>query len=214
MKRIISLFAVLVFLSSFNLAAQNFFDLDDQDEESKVFVSFGPSIGMTASSLSSSLGAFEDFGTRGGFTASAFVNIRFFNRDIRSKAETGLLAFQPELRFATLGGNGSESKLGLGYITIPLMLQVYPLEQLYLEMGPAMCLNISHTPNSIVTSNSEFNLDNLRANDVAFAFGVGYKFNNLGVGARYYIGLSNIASNMLWKNRWLEMGLSYSFSLK
>lgn len=93
------------------------------------------------------------------------------------------------------------------------MLQVYPISNLYIEVGPSIGLNIAHTPDNIVASSTEFNLTNLKANDVALTLGAGYHFGKLGIGARYYMGFSDLAANMPWKNRWFEIGISYAIRL-
>ena len=217
MKRIIPLIAITLWLSGANALAQNFFSPQDDNlflnDGPKTFISMGPSAALTLSKLSASSGAYDSFGFRAGISAGAFLNIRFLNRNVRSTAETGVLAFQPEIRFTMAGGNSSDSNLGLSYITVPLMLQIYPAADLYIEVGPSIGLNIAHTPDNIVASGTEFNLTNLKANDVAFALGAGYHFGALGVGARYYMGLSDLAANMPWKNRLFEIGVSYAIPL-
>ena len=213
MKRIISLIVILIGLSCANAEAQNFFaQYDDNpvmNDGPKVFVSMGPTVGLTMATIDASY----SFGYRPGVTAGGFLNLRFLDRNIRSTAETGLLAVQPEIRFTMIGGNSDESDLGLSYVTVPVMFQVYPFTNLYLEAGPVFGFNISHTPDNIVMSETEYNLENLKANDVAAAFGVGYRFRNLGIAARYNLGLSDLAANMQWRNRWFEVGISYSIPM-
>lgn len=217
MKRIIPLIAIMLWLSGANAIAQSFFSPQDDNpvlnDGPKAFISMGPSAGLTVSNLSTSSAAYDNFGFRAGFSAGAFFNVRFLNRNVRSTAETGVLAFQPEIRFTMAGGNSSDSNLVLSYITIPLMLQVYPISNLYIEAGPSIGLNIAHTPDNIVASSTEFNLTNLKANDVALTLGAGYHFGKLGIGARYYMGFSDLAANMPWKNRWFEIGISYAIRL-
>lgn len=217
MKRVIPLIAIMLGISGANALAQNFFSPEDNtmvlSDGPKAFVSMGPTIGATLSNLSTSSDVYDNFGFRTGFSAGGFLNVRFLNRNVRSTAETGILAFQPEIHFTMTGGNSSDSNIGLSYITVPLMLQVYPAAKLYIEAGPSIGLNIAHTPDNIVISSTEFNLTSLKANDVAMALGIGYRFGKLGTGVRYYMGLSDLAGNMPWKNRWLELGLSYAIPL-
>ena len=217
MKRIIPLIAIALWLSGANALAQNYFSSREDNPVSndgpKAFISMGPSAALTLSNLSASSSVYDNFGSRTGFSAGAFLNIRFLNRNVRSTAETGVLAFQPEIRFTMAGGDSSDSSLGLSYITIPLMLQVSPSANLYIEAGPSVGLNIAHTPDNIVASGTEFHLADLKANDVALALGLGYHFGKLGMGARYYMGSSDLASNMPWKNRWFEIGVSYAIPL-
>lgn len=217
MKRIISLIVILVGLSCVNAEAQNFFSQDDDNpvmnDGPKVFVSMGPTIGLTMATISIPSDASYSFGYRPGITAGGFLNFRFLDRNIRSTAETGVLAVQPEIRFTMIGGYSDDSDLGLSYAMVPVMFQVYPFANLYLEAGPVFGFNISHTPDNIVMSETEYNLENLKANDVAAAFGVGYRFRNLGIAARYNLGLSDLAANMQWRNRWFEVGISYSIPM-
>ena len=228
MKRIISLVLIFIGLSGVSAEAQNFFSQDDENpvmnDGPKVFITMGPTVGLTMATISIPSDASYSFGYRPGITAGGFLNFRFLDRNIRSTAETGVLAFQPEIRFTMIGGYSDDSDLGLSYVMVPVMFQVYPFANLYLEAGPVFGFNISHTPDNIVfydrpedlgyiVSHAEYNLDNLHANDVAAAFGVGYRFRNLGISARYNLGLSDLAANMPWRNRWFEVGISYSISM-
>lgn len=217
MKRIISFILIFIGLSCVKAEAQNFFAQDDENpvmnDGPKVFLSMGPTAGATMGTFSLSSDASYSFGFRPGFSAGGFLNFRFLNRNIRSTAETGVLAIQPEIRFTMIGGNSDESDLGLSYVTIPVMFQVYPLTNLYLEAGLTFGFNVAHTPDNIVVSDTEYNLENLKADDVAASLGVGYRFGNLSIGARYHVGLSDLAENMQWKNRWIQVGISYSIPM-
>ena len=217
MKRIISLVLIFIGLSGVSAEAQNFFSQDDENQvmndDPKVFLSVGPTAGATMGTFSLSSDVSYSFGFRPGFSVGGFLNFRFLNRNIRSTAETGVLAIQPEIRFTMIGGNSDESDLGLSYVTIPVMFQVYPLTNLCLEAGLTFGFNVAHTPDNIVVSDTEYTLENLKADDVAASLGVGYRFGNLSIGARYHLGLSDLAENMQWKNRLIQVGISYSIPM-
>lgn len=228
MKRIISLVLIFIGLSGVSAEAQNFFSQDDENpvmnDGPKVFLSVGPTAGATMGTFSLPSDASYSFGFRPGFSAGGFLNFRFLNRNIRSTAETGVLAIQPEIRFTMIGGNYSNNSyfdvdLGLGYVMVPVMFQVYPLANLYLEAGPVFGFNVFHTQDNFAYDQQddlvyiEYNLEKLHANDVTVAFGVGYHFWKLNIGARYHYGLSDLAENMQWKNRWFEVGISYSIPM-
>lgn len=233
MKRIISLILILIGLSGVSAEAQNFFSQDDDNQVMndgpKVFLSVGPTAGATMGTFSLPSDAYYYSEYRPGFTVGGFLNFRFLNRDIRSTAETGILAIQPEIRFTMIGGNcrsNSEfdSNIGLGYVMVPVMFQVYPLANLYLEVGPAFGFNVSRTSDyvrfykfnedNLVEADIQYSLENLHANDITATFGVGYRFGKLSIGARYYLGLSYLAKNMQWRNRWFELGISYSIPIE
>ena len=150
---------------------------------------------------------------RPGFNVGVAANIRFCKRNERSSAKTGLLAFQPEVRYATMGGNNPEYSIGTGYLMIPVMFQVYPIKNMYVEVGPEFALNLSHTPNNVAVGNYQLDLANLKANDIMLGVGIGYTINGLSVGLRYNHGVSNMAENLLWKNYILQVNLGYAFSL-
>ena len=137
MKRIISLVLIFIGLSGVSAEAQNFFSQDDEDpvmnDGPKVFITMGPTVGLTMATVSIPSDISYNFGYRPGVTAGGFMNFRFLDRNIRSTAETGVLAIQPEIRFTMVGGNSDNSDLGLSYVMAPVMFQVYPLANLYLE---------------------------------------------------------------------------------
>lgn len=182
--------------------------------ENKVSVSMGIVGGLDMSTISTSSPIVADFGLRPGFNAGVAANFRFVKRNARSTAKTGVLAIQPEIRYATLGANSEESDLGLGYIMVPVMFQVYPTKSLYLEVGPSMALNISHTPDNIALSSYQLSLKNLKPNDIMLGVGVGFMINGFNIGARYNYGFSKMANNLPWKNSLLQVNIGYFFSKK
>lgn len=202
------IFMVLALFLSSHLFAQNF------SQEKKVAFSMGLVGGANVSSISTSHPVDADFSLRPGFNAGVAANIRFWKRNDRSTAKTGLMAVQPEIRYATMGANSDESKLGLGYVMVPVMLQVYPAKNFYLEVGPEFALNISHTPDNIVVSSYQLNLQNFQPNDIMIGAGVGFMFNGFNVGARYSRGFSELASNLPWKNNLIQVNLGFLFSPK
>ena len=198
-----------------NTMAQQEFVFDEmKNDEPKVSTRIGIVGGFNLSSISSQSSSItSEFGMRPGFNVGAAANIRFCKRNERSSAKTGLLAFQPEVRYATMGGNNPEYSIGTGYLMIPVMFQVYPIKNMYVEVGPEFALNLSHTPNNVAVGNYQLDLANLKANDIMLGVGIGYTINGLSVGLRYNHGVSNMAENLLWKNYILQVNLGYAFSL-
>lgn len=198
-----------------NTMAQQEFVFDEmKNDEPKVSTRIGIVGGFNLSSISSQSSSItSEFGMRSGFNAGVAANIRFCKRNERSSAKTGLLAFQPEVRYATMGGNNPEYSIGTGYLMIPVMFQVYPIKNMYIEVGPEFALNLSHTPNNVAVGNYQLDLANLKANDIMLGVGIGYATNGFSVGLRYNHGFSNMAENLLWKNYILQVNLGYAFSL-
>lgn len=196
------------------MAQQEFVFDEMKNDEPKVSTRIGIVGGFNLSSISSQSSSItSEFGMRPGFNVGVAANIRFCKRNERSSAKTGLLAFQPEVRYATMGGNNPEYSIGTGYLMIPVMFQVYPIKNMYVEVGPEFALNLSHTPNNVAVGNYQLDLANLKANDIMLGVGIGYTINGLSVGLRYNHGVSNMAENLLWKNYILQVNLGYAFSL-
>lgn len=190
------------------------FEIPPQDR--KLSVSVGVSGGVNMSGLTSP-GSDINFDTQMkiGYNVGATVNMRFLKRNERSSAKTGILAIQPEFRYATMGGKVTsiEQSLDLTYIMIPVMFQVYPIKSMYIEFGPVPSLNIAHNPEIIKVNNTEYDLSTLKANDVMLAVGIGCNFNGLNIGFRYNLGMSELAPNFPLKNSLIQINIGYLLQL-
>jgi len=148
---------------SMNAMAQQDFAFDDvKNNEPKLAARIGGSAGFNLSSISDNSSSISSgLGMRPGFNAGVVANLRFCKRNERSSAKTGLLAFQPEIRYTTMGGNSEEYSIGTGYLMVPLMFQVYPAKNIYLEVGPEFAMNLSHTPD-VKSKFSAYNFKKIR----------------------------------------------------
>lgn len=200
----------LALLLSSQLFAQTF----SFAREKKVSTSIGIVAGGNLSSVITSAPMEAQFGFRPGFNAGIAANFRFLKRNSRSTAKTGVLAVQPEVRYTTMGGNSEESNLSLGYVMVPVMLQVYPTKSFYIEVGPEFAMNLSHSPNNIAISSSQLNLKNFKPNDIMLGAGLGFMFGGFNIGARYSYGFSDMASNLPWRNSLIQLNLGYLFQIK
>lgn len=196
------------------VAQQDFvFDSIDDSDEPKVATRIGLVGGLDLSSISDNSSISSEFGMRPGFNLGVAANLRFCKRNERSSAKTGLFAFQPEIRYATMGGDNPEYSIGTGYLMIPVMFQVYPTKNVYIEVGPEFALNLSHTPDHVAVGNYQLDITDLKANDVMLGVGLGYAINGFSVGVRYNHGFSNMAENLLWKNQLIQINIGYTFAL-
>ena len=130
------------------------------------------------------------------------------------------LAFQPEIVYSAQGAKfntGSvETKIQLGYINVPLLLQYMFDNGFRLQAGPQVGFLVnakSKTPNLTVDVK-----DNYKKVDVGLGAGIGYvnPSTNFGIDARYNLGLSNINDNSSVKstNRGVQVGVFYLFNHK
>lgn len=130
------------------------------------------------------------------------------------------LAFQPEIVYSAQGAKfttaGVQTKIQLGYINVPLLLQYMFDNGFRLQAGPQVGFLVnakSKSPNSTIDIKN-----NLKKVDVGLGAGIGYvnPATNFGIDARYNLGLSNINENTSVKstNRGFQVGVFYLFHHK
>lgn len=214
-KMIISILALCGI--AYGASAQDSFTIDfgPGSKERKVDIRVGVVGSLNMSIFSVGDPQFDaGFGMKIGGDFGAVANFRFKKRNELSTVETGVLAFQPELRFSSIGSKYDKGTIGLNYLMVPLMFQVYPIDNFYLELGPQLALNLSSTPDNVALNKSQINLEKLKANDVMLALGTGYSTNGFSAGVRYCIGCSPIASNLPLKNNVIQVNFGYKFQIK
>ena len=148
--------------------------------------------------LATFTGDVEDAKSLVGFQVGGFAEIKL----------TDKFAIQPEILFSTQGAKSEESALGstaeyksnLSYLNIPVMAKYYVAEKFSLEAGPQIGFLLSakekyeFSGNGVSESGKEDVKDSYESIDFGVNFGAGYDFTeNLSVGLRYNLGLSNIA---------------------
>jgi LysM repeat protein len=110
---------------------------------------------------------------------------------------------QPELVYSSFGGsfnitNTSGQTVSVtsnyNYLSLPVMLRYNASENISIQAGPQLGLLLSATSSS--GSQSIDVKDTLNGIDFGGAFGLGFDFGAFNAGARYYLGLSNIAKNV------------------
>jgi hypothetical protein len=191
---------------------------------------FYPGMAIAAMLISGIAGAQHvNFGVKGGLNVYNISNDNNSKFDSKTGIHLGLLghihldrsiAVQPELVYSSQGAKytsgGTNYKLNLGYINIPVMLQYMFSNGFRLEAGPQLGFLISakseNNNNSIEVKN------NYKTVDFAAGLGVGYikPSSGLGAGLRYNVGLSNINENSSVKstNNGLQLSLFYQFKHK
>jgi len=150
--------------------------------------------------------------TKVGLAGGAFVNF--------SLSET--FSVQPELLYSQEGNKQKEGdaslNLKLNYINIPVMLQ-YNASGFYGETGPQLGF-LTSAKFKTKSGDEEEETDvkeGFKSINLSWAIGLGYKLSNgLGIGARYNLGISNIADaeEASLKSSGFHIGLSYTFGSK
>jgi hypothetical protein len=108
-----------------------------------------------------------------------------------------VFSVQPELLYSMEGSKYEESGVKLlyktDYINLPVLFQ-YNSSGFYGETGPQVGFLVSAKGES--GGNSEDIKDSFKSINFSWAVGLGYKMSNgFGIGARYNIGLGNIADD-------------------
>lgn len=129
------------------------------------------------------------------------------------------LGLQPEIVYSSQGAKynfaNTESKLKLGYINVPVMLQYMFDNGFRLQAGPQVGFLINA---DVETNGNDTDVkDNFKTVDFGIGAGVGYIHppSGFGVDARYNLGLSNInEGDAKSTNRGFQVGVFYLFNHK
>lgn len=169
---------------------------------------FGVKGGLNLTSFAG--GNYYDAKSLVGFQVGGFAEIKIIER----------LAIQPEVLFSTQGakldgGSFGDSDAKLNYINVPVLAKFYITKQFTVEAGPQIGFLVS------AKNDGEDAKDLYKSTDFGFNFGAGYNFtDNLSVGLRYTVGLSNVADYNAEdfdeyfdspKNSVLALSLAYKF---
>jgi len=151
-----------------------------------------------------------DFNTKAGFHAGVIGHIHLARQ----------FAVQPEILYSAQGAKytseGVETKVNLGYINVPVMVQYMFNNGFRLQAGPQVVFLVhAKTETNDVSADIKSNLNNI---DFALGAGVGYvnPRSGFGIDARYNLGLSNINDEGPAKstNRGFQVGVFYLFTNK
>ncbi len=175
-------------------------------------------------SISSLYAQHTNFGIKAGYNAASVQITNSNDYDSKSGLHIGGLAHihinqhfavQPELVYSCQGGETTNTKLKLGYINLPVLLQYMVDDGFRLQTGPQIGFLVTAKQK---IGNVEVDIDDAYdAVDIAWSFGAGYIFHSgVGIDARYNLGLNNISDdeNYKAKNRVLQVGLFYQFKNK
>jgi hypothetical protein len=125
---------------------------------------------------------------------------------------------QPEVMYSGQGAkasaSGTDVKLNLGYINVPVLFKYKDPSGFFAEIGPQIGILVSAKSKS--GSVSVDSKDSFKSTDISGALGIGYlSALNIGVDARYCLGFTNIAKDAsdgtTVKNNNIQIGVFYVF---
>jgi len=154
-------------------------------------------------------------GIKGSFNLSNLYTNDIDDNNLRAGFSLGIFkenqigpssAIQTELLFSTKGNRSEyrsgpfdgEAKFNLNYIELPIMLDLKAGSALDVSFGPYISYLISAnitTEGDFGNSFSEIDRDNLKPFDFGFSGGLGLNFGTTELGARYNLGLTEIADS-------------------
>ena len=182
MKRVL-LIAAIAILELGNVNAQD--------------VKFGAKAGLNLSNVSIEIDGGMETDSKVGYNFGAFAEISLSEK----------LIFQPELLFSTQGFKVKQSidefsfeqTNKMNYLNVPLMFRYAVFNKFGLEVGPQVGFLLSANSEIKETFNGESETfdqdfkDSVKSIDFGLNFGASYDVSeNIIIGARYNLGLSNI----------------------
>jgi len=191
-------------------------------------------LAISATSLISA----QSFGVKGGANISTISKERSWD-DTNAKLGyfvgvymhapvNSVFSIQPEVLYNSVGVKYDNTKtshtLGLDYISAPIMFQFEPIPKLFVEAGPQFSFLIGNSDRNktddVVTIKKYRNNSNYNSFDLSGAVGLGFRINNITIGARYLVGFTDIkkSGSTTWsnddkqlRNSALQIGLQYGF---
>jgi hypothetical protein len=151
-------------------------------------IQFGIKAGANFSNFSGSGVDGQGLSTSVGLNAGALVKIPI----------NEMFAVQPELVYSGQGAKGTVSgqdyTLHANYLNIPILLKYSTSSGFFVQTGPQIGFLMSAKASA--GGSSQDDKSDYKSTDFSWAIGAGYQTSsNIGIDARYNIGLSNIATD-------------------
>ncbi|AOZ98237.1 MULTISPECIES: porin family protein [Flavobacterium] len=178
-------------------------------------VKFGVKVGGNVSSLNVNGGEIGDIGVLRfnsivGVQAGGFAEIKVASN----------FAIQPEVLFSTEGSEfgfeGTDAKINLSYVNVPVMAKYFASEKISLQVGPQIGFLVG--AKGKMGDDSTDIKDSFKSINFGVNFGLGYDINEkVLIDFRYNLGLSNIAEEEFMggdskmKSSAFSLALGYKF---
>lgn len=172
----------------------------------------GPKIGLNISKEHGEKLLDEDVDFRTGFNAGVFGRYEIGNKfDIQAELLYSQQGYKSDLPVIDYGGTKifNRYKVLSHYLNVPVILKYYPVKNLFIEAGPQIgfCIDSKISPEDkdlekldIPYNTVDFSL----AGGIGVYLGQGFSFN-----ARYNHGFTETMEKSKWKNRVIQLSLTY-----
>ena len=195
-----------------NSAKQNEISSFNESRSSAFVMKYGVKVGVNMTTISNDMSFDPGFGMGVGYHFGGLLNMRWGQRTENSLPGTGVWGFQPELMFSSQTATSDADNVTLNYISVPLLLKIYPTTAFSLEVGPEFSYLLSASPSTMAVDGAEVQVGDCKGLNVGVAAGMAYDFQNgLTVGARYTYGFTDLAKNLKWKGSNIQVSLGWMF---
>ena len=221
-KKIILVFiGVIITMSTMAQVAVNRGDYSAKQQQETSFseststafvMKYGVKAGLNMTSMSNDMSFEPGFGMGVGFRVGGFLNMRWGQRTENSLPGTGLWGFQPEIMYSNQAVKTDAGDIKMNFISVPLLVKVYPTTALSIEVGPELSYLISTSPSTMAMDGAEISVGDCKGLNMGITAGLAYDLEmGLTVGARYTYGLTEMAKNLKWKNNNIQITVGWMF---
>jgi hypothetical protein len=183
--------------------------------EEPLKLSFGVKAGVNMSSISNGEASIHFTpAMKADFHLGVLANLHFGSRDEGSPVGTGWFGLQPELLYSRQGFAVDGEAIGFDYLTLPVMAKLYVTKDLNIEAGPYFNYLLNTSPSTTVIDDAQISLADLKSK-VGIGVGIGAEYETrlgLTVGARYNLGLTDMADNLKWKSNAIAISVGWLFN--
>lgn len=176
--------------------------------------SFGLKAGLSLSNISNGEASIHfSPAMKADFHLGVVANLHFGYRDEGAPVGTGWFGVQPELIYSRQGFAVDGEAVGFDFLTLPLMAKLYVTKSLSIEAGPSFSYLLGVSPETTVIDDAQITLGGLKSK-AGVGAGVGLEYENrmgLILGARYNLGLTDMANNLKWKNNAVFVSAGWLF---
>lgn len=163
-----------------------------------------PKIGLNIASLTNNDGSDPRIGFVGG------AEFEYQAADIVGISAGALYSMQG----CKVDGNGSTYTTKLDYINIPILANIYVVDNLAVKFGIQPGFNVnSKAKYTRGDASAEDGIENMKTVDFTIPIGLSYEFSNIVIDARYNFGLTKVSSDADCKNSVFQITVGYKIDL-
>ena len=183
-----------------------------QKKKTAFMMKYGVKAGLNLTSMSNDMPFEPGLGMGAGFRAGGFLNLRWGQRTENSLPGTGFWGLQPELIFSNEGVTSDAGNVRMNFVSLPILLKLYPTTGFNIEVGPEFSYMISTSPSTMAVDGAEFKVGDCKGLNAGIAAGLAYDLEcGLTFGARYTYRFADMAKNLKWKNSNLQVAIGWMF---